>query len=112
EQTIDDTKFNRHFLPDYDFLIRKLGDPDKERARFEAMSPLRRIERLHIPVFTAVGEEEAPTIVAQTKNLVSRLKKNNTPHESLTLGGVGSSLAYVKNRVELYTQIEAFLAKN
>jgi len=112
EQTVDDAKFNRYQGTYYDELIRWLGDPAKEKARYEAMSPLRRVDRLHIPVFTAVGEEEAQTVIDQTRNLVSRLKKNDVPHEAITLSGVGSSLVYVKNRVELYTRLEEFLAKN
>jgi len=112
EQYVDDDKIERYRFPDYDHWIRKLGDPDKEKARYEAMSPLRRVDRLHIPVFMAVGHEESQAIIAQTKGLLSRVEKNNLPHEMLTLGEVGSSLVYVKNRVEVYTQIEAFLAKN
>lgn len=112
EQMVNDAKFSRYTGPYYGELIRRLGDPDKDKARYEAMSPVRRIERLHIPVFTAVGDEEAQSVIDQTRSLVSRLKKNDIPHQAITLGGVGSSLAYVKNRVELYTQLEAFLAKN
>ena len=98
--------------PEYDRWIHKLGDPDKDKARYEAMSPIHRINRLHIPVFTAVGREDSQSIVAQTKGLVSQLERNNVPHEAHTLGGVGRGMAYAKNRVEVYTQLEAFLAKH
>ena len=112
EQMVNDAKFNRYSDPQYDRWIHKFGDPDKDKARYEAMSPIRRINRLHIPVFTAVGREDSQGIVAQTKDLISQLERNNIPHESLTLGGVGRGMAYAKNRVEVYTQLEAFLTKN
>ena len=112
EQMVDDAKFNRYTNPEYDRWIHKLGDPDKDKARYDAMSPIRRINQLHLPVFTAVGREDSQSIVTQTKNLVSQLERNNVPHESITLGGVGRGLLYVKNRVEVYTQLEAFFAKN
>jgi dienelactone hydrolase len=112
EQLLNDTKYNRYTEPNYDRWILKLGDPDKDKARYEAMSPIHRINRLHIPVFTAVGREDSQSTVAQTKSLVSQLDRNNVPHESLTLGGVGRGMAYAKNRVEVYTQLEAFLAKH
>lgn len=112
EQMVSDAKFNRYTNPEYDRWIHKLGDPDKDKARYEAMSPIHRINRLHIPVFTAVGREDSQSIVAQTKGLVSQLERNNVPHEAHTLGGVGRGMAYAKNRVEVYTQLEAFLAKH
>jgi dipeptidyl aminopeptidase/acylaminoacyl peptidase len=112
ERLVNDAKFNRYTNPEYDRWIHKLGDPDKEKAKYEAMSPLRRINRLHIPVFTAVGREDSQSTIAQTKELISQLERNNIPHESLTLGGVGRGMFYVKNRVEVYTQLEAFLAKH
>jgi dienelactone hydrolase len=112
EQMVNDAKFNRYSDPQYDRWIHKLGDPDKDKAKYDAMSPIHRINQLHIPVFAVVGREDSQSIVAQTKSLVSQLERNNVPHESITLGGVGRGMAYAKNRVEVYTQLEAFLAKN
>ena len=109
---VNDYKFDRYTNPAYGRWIRKLGDPDKDKAKYDAMSPLRRVNRLHAAVFTAVGREDWQPIIAQTKSLVSELEKYNVPHQALTLGGVGRGMAYVKNRVEVYTQLEAFLEKN
>jgi dienelactone hydrolase len=112
ELLVNDAKFNRYTDPTYGRWVRKLGDPDKDKARYDALSPIHRINRLHIPVFTAVGREDSQQNIAQTKSLVSELERNNVPHEGVTLGGVGRGMAYVKNRVEVYTRIETFLANN
>ena len=112
ELLINDSKFNRYESPQYSRLILKLGDPAKQPAKFADMSPLRHVDRIHIPVFVIHGKDDPVVEVTQSKRLVSELQKYKIPHEALFVGGEGHGMSYFKNRVETYTQIEAFLAKN
>ncbi|HVT72348.1 MAG TPA: alpha/beta fold hydrolase [Lacunisphaera sp.] len=112
EQLINDNAYNRYTNPQYGRWVRKLGDPDRDKAKFEAISPLRHVNRLHGAVFTAIGREDSEPIRAQTRSLDSELEKNHVPHETVTLSGVGRSMYYVKNRVEVYSRLESFLAQN
>jgi len=109
---VDDFKFSRYTTPQYGRWVRKLGDPDRDRARYDAISPLRHVEAIRAAVFTAIGREDSEQLIAQTKSLNSELERHHVPHESVTLGGAGNSMFYVRNRVEVYSQLETFLAKN
>ena len=50
--------------------------------------------------------------IGQSTRLLSELKKNNVPHDSYIVGSEGHGMLYFANRVEQYSRIEAFLAKN
>ncbi|HTL67502.1 MAG TPA: alpha/beta fold hydrolase [Lacunisphaera sp.] len=112
EELINDNAYNRYTNPQYGRWVRKLGDPGRDKARFEAISPLRHVNRLHGAVFLAIGREDSEPIRAQTSSLNSELDKNHVPHDLVTLSGVGRSMYYVKNRVEVYSRLESFLAQN
>jgi dipeptidyl aminopeptidase/acylaminoacyl peptidase len=48
---------------------------------------------------------------AQSDRLVSALKKRNIPHETMFAANESHGFQNLDNRVELYTRIEAFLAR-
>ncbi len=93
-------------------LLRKLGDPAKNQAFFDEISPLRHLEQVRIPIFVSHGTEDSVVDVAQSKRLVGELEKRHIPHVALFESGEGHGTAFVDNRVELYTKIEQFLATN
>ncbi|HVU22851.1 MAG TPA: alpha/beta fold hydrolase [Opitutus sp.] len=105
-------KFDRYDDPSYSRLLRKLGDPKKEADKFDAISPVRHIDRVQVPVFVAHGKDDPVAEVTESRRLVSELEKHHVPHEVMFAGGEGHGMAHVKHQVELYARIEAFLAKN
>jgi dipeptidyl aminopeptidase/acylaminoacyl peptidase len=50
--------------------------------------------------------------VAESKRLIAELNKYNVPNEVLLVRGEGHGMAHLTNQVELYSRIEAFLAKH
>jgi dipeptidyl aminopeptidase/acylaminoacyl peptidase len=102
-----DTESYRH-----DWLARTLGDPRKERAKFEAMSPFASVGQIRIPVFVAHGEADPIADSSQSHRLVKALAKNGIPYETLFQRDEGHGFYSLKNRVELYERIELFLKKN
>lgn len=96
----------------YDFLRRGLGDPAKEAAKFEAMSPVLSAGKIRIPIFVAHGGEDRNADSSQSYRLVKTLKQAGVPHETMFEKWEGHGFYTLKNRVELYTRIEAFLKKN
>lgn len=93
-------------------LRRFLGNPDANRERFDAISPIRLAHQIEAPVFVAHGRSDYVASVEQSEQLVAELKKNGVPHETYFQRGEGHGMADLEHRVKLYTQIEAFLAKN
>jgi dipeptidyl aminopeptidase/acylaminoacyl peptidase len=112
-QLIRDVKFDRtKFDPWYAVLIRHLGDPSRDPARFDAIAPIRHIDRVRVPVFVTHGGYDPIVDIGQSSRLIAELKKNNVPHDSYIVGSEGHGMLHFANRVEQYSKIEAFLAKN
>jgi dipeptidyl aminopeptidase/acylaminoacyl peptidase len=76
------------------------------------MSPLSAADRIRIPVFIAHGGDDRVADSSQSRRLAKILKKAGTPHETMFEGEEGHGFYTLKNRIELYQRIEAFLKKN
>jgi dipeptidyl aminopeptidase/acylaminoacyl peptidase len=59
----------------------------------------------------AGGTEDQIVELAQSRALISALEKYHVPHEKLFARDEAHGMAHLDNQVELYTRIEAFLAK-
>jgi dipeptidyl aminopeptidase/acylaminoacyl peptidase len=58
------------------------------------------------------GKEDGIAEVGESKRLVSELKQHKIPHEVWLVSGEGHGMSRLKNRVELYDRVVAFLGKN
>ena len=112
-QLISDKKYDytQFGSPEYNFLMRRLGDPRRDVEKFDEIAPVRHVDRVRVPVFVSHGRDDDNVDVGQSTRLVSELEKHNVPHESYIVGSEGHGMHYFKDRVEQYTKIEAFLAK-
>lgn len=95
----------------YSFLKDRLGEPGKDREYFESISPLSKVQDIRSPVFIAHGKEDRVVSVAQSKKLVSALKKQKVPYETFYRDLEGHGFYNYKNQVEFYHEVEKFLAK-
>jgi dipeptidyl aminopeptidase/acylaminoacyl peptidase len=112
ESQILDKKFDQYNNPTFGRMVRKLGDPRLQREKFEAISPGRRAGQIQVPVFVAGGKDDQTVEIEQSRALISTLEKFHVPHETLIVSEEGHGMGHLENRVELYSRIEAFLAKN
>jgi acetyl esterase/lipase len=112
EQLIGESKYYRYSNDQYARLLRKLGDPKMDPKRFDAIAPVRHVDRIRVPVFVSHGGDDPIVDIAQSKRLISELEKNHVPHESLVVGDEVHGMSHLDNRVDLYARIEAFLARN
>lgn len=111
ELLLKSKKDDRYSSPTYDRLMRRLGDPKLQQEKFSAISPLRHVDQIRVPVFVAGGKEDQTVEIQQSRRLVSELEKHHIPFEKFLVGGEGHGMSHLKNEVELYTRIEAFLDK-
>jgi len=105
-------KYDRYTLPYYGRMIKTLGDPAVEAEKYEAMSPIRHVQNIRVPVFVAGGKDDTVVEIAQSRKLLSALDDHHVPYEKYLVGGEGHGMAFLKNQVELYDRILAFLDKN
>lgn len=102
----------KHEYPDFQVLVRYLGDPSASPELFERISPLRRADEIEIPILVAHGKEDRVVSVQQSHRLIAELKRHGVEHESLLLSGEGHGTYQVENSVEYYAAMEAFLGKH
>jgi dipeptidyl aminopeptidase/acylaminoacyl peptidase len=108
EEQISNTKYYKYDTPAFGVLMRKLGDPRKEPAKFDAISPGRHVDQIRVPVFVAAGGEDQTVDDRQSKRLVSDLERHKVPYERLFIGEEGHGMRHLGNQVELYDRIVAF----
>jgi acetyl esterase/lipase len=111
EQQIKDKKYDRYENPTFGRMIRKLGDPKQQPEKFAAISPLRQVDQIRVPVFVSHGKDDPVVDIGQSRRLISELENHHVTHESLLVGEEGHGMGHLDNQIELYTRIEAFLAK-
>jgi len=109
---IRERKYDRHDNPTFGYLLRRLGDPSRDKEKFEAISPARHVERIRVPVFVAHGKDDPVAEIGQSRNLISQLNKYHVVHEDLLVSEEGHGMGHLKNEIELYSRVEKFLAKN
>jgi len=112
EQQIRDKKYDQYDSPVFGYMIRKLGDPKQQPAKFDAISPGRHVDQIRVPVFVSGGSEDQTVEIEQSRSLISSLVKYHVPHETYIVGEEGHGMHHLDKQVELYTRIEAFLARN
>jgi len=106
---VQSEKYGKYDLPYYGRMLKKLGDPKKEPAKFAAMSPINFVNQIRVPVFVAAGKDDQTVEIEQSKRLVSALEKNKVPFEKLFVGEEGHGMRHLKNQVELYDRVIVFL---
>lgn len=110
--TIKEAKYDQYEDAEYSRLLRRLGDPAKEKEKFDAISPVRHIDQVRVPVFVAHGKEDRVVAVSESRRLISELEKYKVPHETLIVSGEGHGMHHLRNNLRLYESVEKFLAQN
>lgn len=111
-RSIEENAYFKYSDPFFVRMKRKLGDPKKESAKFEAMSPLRHADAIRAAVFISHGEYENSDELSLSKRFLSTLEHNQVHTESVTFSSEGVGVRRLQHKVELYNRIDAFLAKN
>jgi len=112
ERLMRESRYSENNPSEYGFLHRHLGDPKAQKAKFDEISPLNAIDKISIPIFVAHGRKDNVVSAAQSDRLVSALKKRNISYETMFAVNESHGFRNLDNRVELYTRIEAFLARH
>jgi len=95
----------------YLYFRRHLGDPKADPAKFDAISPLRHMDKARIPVFIFHGWDDLIASIAESKALVSELDARGIPYEKHFFEREQHGLSHLENAVEIYSDIAAFLDK-
>jgi dipeptidyl aminopeptidase/acylaminoacyl peptidase len=105
-------KRDQYDRPHYRRLVKVLGDPKKEKAKYDAMSPINFVKNIRVPVFVAGGRDDQTVEIQQSRNLISELDAHHIRYEKFFVSGEGHGMAFVKNEVEYHDRVLAFLDAN
>ncbi len=112
ERVMKESRSGQYQRGKFGVLRRHLGDPKTNQDKFDEISPARHVDQISIPVFVAHGTEDFVASAAQSKRLIAELKKHGVPYEAQIERYEGHGFRKLDNKIELYTAIESFLAKN
>ena len=105
-------KRNQYETIRYQFYLRNLGDPEKQKTHYADISPINHIDQVKIPVLIAHGKDDQVVNVEQSKRLAKELERYAVPHKVLLKRGEGHGLSRIENQLEYYTAVEDFLSEN
>jgi dipeptidyl aminopeptidase/acylaminoacyl peptidase len=85
------------------------GSLEKDREFLEAISPTHKAGNIRAPLMVIHGKNDPRVPVAEAEQIVERVRKNGGTVEYLLYEDEGHGLAKLKNRLDAYPKIAAFL---
>jgi dipeptidyl aminopeptidase/acylaminoacyl peptidase len=85
------------------------GSLERDRGFLEFISPLHKAEEITAPLMVIHGKNDPRVPVGEAEQIVEKVKKNGGAVEYLLYEDEGHGLAKLKNRLDAYPKIAAFL---
>lgn len=85
------------------------GSLEKNRAFLESISPIHKAENITAPLMVIHGRNDPRVPVGEAEQIVERVRKNGGTVEYLLYADEGHGPAKLKNRLDAYPKIAAFL---
>ena len=96
---------------DYGARVR-IGDPARDREKFNSVSPLHNAARLKVPVLLAYGAVDRRVPLKHGNALRDALDSNGKAYDWIVYSDEGHGLNKDENRVDFYRRAEAFLKQH
>ncbi|CAN5616073.1 S9 family peptidase [soil metagenome] len=87
------------------------GSLENDREFLESISPIHKAERITAPLMVIHGKNDPRVPVGEAKQIVERVRDNGGAVEYLPYEDEGHGLAKLKNRLDAYPRIAAFLGR-
>ncbi|MEJ7632794.1 MAG: S9 family peptidase [Rubrobacteraceae bacterium] len=105
------------FLENTGSYRRRLREPEygsleKDRNFLESISPIHEAERITAPLMVIHGKNDPRVPVGEAEQIVQRVRENGGVVEYLLYEDEGHGLAKLKNRLDAYPRIAAFLEEH
>jgi dipeptidyl aminopeptidase/acylaminoacyl peptidase len=93
-------------------LYQELGDPDKDAAMLDAISPLLHPDGIKKPLLVLQGKNDPRVLEQESAEIVAAVKKNGVPVEYVVFPDEGHGFRKKKNEIVGYRKILEFLDKH
>lgn len=92
------------------FNVERIGDPKSDAGMLRAISPVHHVDRIQAPLLIIHGRDDPIVPHDQARDLMRALDRAGKKYESLSKFNEQHGIYNFKNRIELYSRIEQFLA--
>jgi dipeptidyl aminopeptidase/acylaminoacyl peptidase len=96
-------------LREYDMAT--MGDPMKEKARFQERSPINFVDQIKAPLLLLAGGNDPRCPKTEAEQVASAIKKRNGVAELKVYENEGHGFAKIENQIDAYTRVAEFLKK-
>ena len=93
-------------------MVRTVGDPDQDREKMRAVSPLYHADLIQAPLLLAYGASDQRVPVIHGNRMRSALDKYGKVYEWKVYSNEGHGFTKEDNVFDFYRRVDAFLAKN
>jgi dipeptidyl aminopeptidase/acylaminoacyl peptidase len=101
-----------YWKPFLDMFHEMVGDPEKDKAMMEAVSPVMHADKIKTPLFIAQGAHDPRVNKAESDQMVAALKKRGVDVEYMVKENEGHGFHNEENRFDFYGAMEKFLEKH
>jgi dipeptidyl aminopeptidase/acylaminoacyl peptidase len=95
-----------------DSLYAELGDPDREKERLTAISPLFHAEKIKKPLLVVQGANDPRVLQVESDEIVAAVRKNGVPVEYLVFPDEGHGFRKKENEIAAAEKVVAFLDRH
>jgi dipeptidyl aminopeptidase/acylaminoacyl peptidase len=95
-----------------EFMRLRIGDRERDRERFNAVSPLVHAHRVQAPLMLIHGTEDRRVPISHSKLMMKALDKAGKRYEWHSLEGATHSLWRTMDRAAYYKHLLAFLERH
>jgi dipeptidyl aminopeptidase/acylaminoacyl peptidase len=89
-----------------------IGDPIKDAADLSDISPVNHADKIAVPLLLVYSKDDQTVPFEQARLMTSALDKGNKPYQLVTRHNEGHGFFTYEHRLELYQEIDKFLAAN
>jgi dipeptidyl aminopeptidase/acylaminoacyl peptidase len=89
----------------------EIGDPEKEQALLEELSPIKDVAKIKAPLFVYAGANDPRVPRSEDDQIVKALRGRGVLVEYMVAANEGHSLSRRENQIEFYSRAARFLEK-
>lgn len=101
-----------YLKPNLQQTYETIGNPEKDADYLRAVSPVFHTDNIKIPLLIAQGAADPKVNINETNQFVKQLKKRGLEVTYIVKENEGHGYSNEENRLEFYTEMEKFLARN
>lgn len=89
-----------------------IGDPVQDAAMLKEATPVERAREIRVPMLLAFGAEDVRVPIDHADRIRAAMRASGNEPEFIVYSGEGHGWFKVENRIDFWSRVEKFLAKN